>query len=151
MQTDLLFTSIVALLCVVIGARLYLVEKKLKKLFSGRDAQSVEGLVYEHATSIEVLQKESLVFQSAIKDFDERFLFAVQKIGMVRFNPFSNTGGDQSFAIALLDGSDNGFVISGLYLHGQPMVYAKPIEAGVPRYALSDEEKQALGKATNRE
>jgi hypothetical protein len=66
---------------------------------------------------------------------------------MVRFNPFSDTGGDQSFVIALLDGKNNGVVFSSLYTRGQPLVYAKPIEAGASRYQLSKEEADALARA----
>ena len=73
--------------------------------------------------------------------------FSVQKIGIVRFNPFSEVGGDQSFSIALLDGNNNGIVITSLYSREGNRVYGKPIKAGVSEYSLSEEEKQAIEKA----
>jgi len=73
--------------------------------------------------------------------------FSVQKIGIVRFNPFSEVGGDQSFSIALLDGNDNGIVITSLYSREGNRVYGKPIKAGLSEYSLSEEEKQAIEKA----
>ena len=73
--------------------------------------------------------------------------FSVQKIGIVRFNPFSEVGGDQSFSIALLDGNDNGIVITSLYSREGNRIYGKPIKAGVSEYSLSEEEKQAIEKA----
>ena len=73
--------------------------------------------------------------------------FSVQKIGIVRYNPFSEVGGDQSFSIALLNGNNDGIVITSLYAREENRVYGKPIKAGVSEYSLSEEEKQAIEKA----
>ena len=73
--------------------------------------------------------------------------FSVQKIGIVRFNPFSEVGGDQSFSIALLDGNNDGIVITSLYSREGNRVYGKPIKAGLSEHSLSEEEKQAIEKA----
>jgi len=71
-----------------------------------------------------------------------------QKTGVIRFNPFKEVGGDQSFSIALLDAKNNGFVITGLYARDGNRIFAKPIENGQSKYLLSGEEKEALKKAT---
>lgn len=72
----------------------------------------------------------------------------VQKIGVVRFNPFSDTGGNQSFTLALLDGQDNGFVLSTLHSRDQTRIYAKPVKEGKARgFDFSKEEKEAIAKA----
>lgn len=73
--------------------------------------------------------------------------FAVQKVGIVRFNPFSGVGGDQSFSIALLDGNDNGMVITSLYTREGNRIYGKPVKSSSSEYLLSGEEKQAIEKA----
>jgi hypothetical protein len=73
--------------------------------------------------------------------------FSVQKVGVVRFNPFSDVGGDQSFSLALLDGNNNGVVITSLYSRGENRVYGKPIKEGQSEYSLSIEEKEAINKA----
>jgi hypothetical protein len=72
---------------------------------------------------------------------------ALQRVGIVRFNPFSDTGSDQSFAIALLDGRGDGLVLSGLYSRGGVRIYAKPVVGGRSEYTLSNEEEQAIGRA----
>ncbi|HEY4767363.1 MAG TPA: DUF4446 family protein, partial [Candidatus Limnocylindria bacterium] len=69
---------------------------------------------------------------------------SLQHVGLVRFNPFEDTGSDQSFAIALLDGRRDGIVISSLHGRGQTRVFAKPVEGGESRHSLSDEEAQAI-------
>ena len=71
-----------------------------------------------------------------------------QKIGVIRFNPFQEVGGDQSFSVALLDAQNNGFVITGLYTREGNRIFAKPIENGQSKYLLSGEEKEAIKKAT---
>ena len=75
--------------------------------------------------------------------------FSIQKTGVVRFNPFSEIGGDQSFSIALLNKNNDGLVITSLYTRERNRVYAKPIIKGKSQYLLSKEEKEALEKAIN--
>lgn len=75
--------------------------------------------------------------------------FNLQKVGLVRFNPFREVGGNQSFSIALLDGDDNGIVVTSLYTREGNRVYGKPITAGQSEYLLSEEEKKAIEKAKN--
>ena len=71
----------------------------------------------------------------------------LKKVGIVRYNAFDDVGGEQSFAVALLDSDANGVVISGLYGRQDSRVYAKAIFKGQGERPLSDEEQQALGKA----
>ena len=82
-----------------------------------------------------------------LENFKKESLLSLQKVGTVRFNPFSEVGGDQSFSIALLDGNDDGVVITSLYSREGNRVYGKPIKAGQSEYSLSKEEKEAIEKA----
>lgn len=72
---------------------------------------------------------------------------SIQKIGVIRFNPFSDTGGDQSFALALLDAQGNGVVLSSLHGRADTRIFAKQVQAGRSKHALSDEEQDAIRKA----
>ena len=69
---------------------------------------------------------------------------SLRHVGIVRFNPFEDTGSDQSFAIALLDDRRDGIVLSSLHGRGQTRVFAKPVESGESTHQLSDEEAQAI-------
>lgn len=71
----------------------------------------------------------------------------IQRVGVVRFNPFRDTGGDQSFAVALLDELGNGVVLSGLHNRSDTRVFAKPVRDGTSTYTLSREEQQAIAQA----
>ncbi|HLJ69350.1 MAG TPA: DUF4446 family protein [Chloroflexota bacterium] len=68
----------------------------------------------------------------------------VRHVGLVRFSPFHDTGGDQSFALALLDGRADGVVITGLHSRHDSRLYAKPIEHGSSSYSLTPEERRAM-------
>ena len=94
-----------------------------------------------------VLQDSFDKFSLEFENFKKEYQFSVQKIGMVRFNPFSEVGGDQSFSIALLDGKDDGLVMTSFYTKEGNRVYGKPIKNGKSQYALSQEEIKAITTA----
>jgi hypothetical protein len=87
--------------------------------------------------------------QEAIAQLQHAFPTALQKFGMVRFNPFDDTGGDQSFALCVADDAGNGFVMSSLHRRTESKVYAKPLSGWQSQYSLSAEEQQAMGIARN--
>ena len=96
------------------------------------------------------LEKNFEKISEEIENLKKESKFSVQKIGIVRFNPFSEVGGDQSFSIALLDGNDNGVVITSLYAREENRVFGKPIKGGISEYSLSNEEKEAIEKAKSK-
>ncbi|HOK54555.1 MAG TPA: DUF4446 family protein [Armatimonadota bacterium] len=79
----------------------------------------------------------------------EHLTRSVQKVGLVRFDAFPDIGGEQSFALALLDGNMNGVVLSNLYGRTDSRVYAKEIVNGSSAHTLSNEEKEAIRRAGN--
>lgn len=93
------------------------------------------------------LNKKVEGISEEIKDLKEKNKFSFQKIGIIRFNPFSGIGSDQSFSIALLDGNDNGVIVTSIFAREENRVYAKPIKNGKSEYPLSQEEEKAISKA----
>ncbi len=77
--------------------------------------------------------------------------FFLQKVGIIRFNPFPEVGSNQSFSIALLDNNNDGVVITSLYSREGNRVYGKPIKNGISQYSLSKEEIKAIEKAKNQD
>lgn len=71
----------------------------------------------------------------------------IQRIGLVKFNAFDDIGGEQSFALALLDAENNGVLLSSLLSRTESRTYAKAISAGTSEQVLSLEEQQALSRA----
>lgn len=82
-----------------------------------------------------------------LAEFKEKSKKDLRKVGMVRYNPFSEVGGDQSFSIAALNENNDGFVITSHYLREFNRVYAKSIEKGTSKYQLSKEEEDAINRA----
>ena len=94
----------------------------------------------ENSASIAGAEKE-------IKRIDWESKSHVQKVGIIRFNPFKEIGGDHSFSLALLDGEDSGAIITCLHTRERTRVYMKGIKKGKSELELSGEEKKALEKA----
>jgi hypothetical protein len=123
-------------------------KKKLTFFLQGKNAESLEesinGLISDSSALHLSLEKISEEQEKQAKMLSS----TIKKIGIVRFNPFNNTGGDQSFAIALLNSKNSGILISSLYLREGTRIYAKPINDLKSTYPLSKEEEEALKKAT---
>jgi len=79
-----------------------------------------------------------------IKDLKVKNFSNVQKIGLVKFNPFDETGGDHSFSLVMLDGTDTGVIITSLHTRERTRTYTKDIVKGKSKLGLSKEEENAL-------
>jgi len=121
--------------------------KKRTDVFLKKGNKDLGEVLVRQLEKIQVQEKDIKEILKEISRLDKITQKSFQKIGIVRFNPFKDMGSDQSFSIALLDGKDNGFVISSLYGREGNRIYAKSIEKGNSQYVLSEEEKQAIGKA----
>lgn len=105
---------------------------------------SLGEVLESHVGRVEDVRGRLEELDSRHADLQRRSQTSIQHIGLVRFNPFEDTGSDQSFAIALLDDRRDGLVISSLHGRSNTRVFAKPVEGGVSSHALSDEETQAI-------
>ena len=81
---------------------------------------------------------------AAIAAIQQNMVTHLQRVGIVRYNPFADTGGDQSFSLALADAEGNGVVVSSLHRRNENRVYAKPLARWESTYLLTEEEKQAI-------
>ena len=117
--------------------------------FFNQNKKSPAAVSKESVKRIEQLEKKVLELSTRLEKLQLGMKKALVKVGVVRFNPFHETGGDQSFAIALLDEDRTGFVLMSHYMKDHNRVYAKPVVKGVSEYMLSEEEKEAMRKAMN--
>ncbi len=81
---------------------------------------------------------------SEIGQINKDSKYNIQKIGLVKFNPFNETGGDHSFSLALLDGNKNGIIITSLHTRERTRLYLKEVVQGKTKIELSKEEQNAL-------
>lgn len=94
----------------------------------------------------EVMERQEALHHGQ-QELERAFQRAVQHVGIVRFNPFGDTGGDQSFSVALLDGNGNGVVVSSLFSRSETRVFAKPVQQRQSPYTLTREEQEAIDLA----
>ena len=108
------------------------------------DLRSLDAVLDAHLDKVLAVAREldELSARSAVLEAANRR--TIQRVGLVRFNPFEDTGGNQSFALALTDASGTGFVVSSLHSRTGTRVYAKAVTEGRSDGALSAEEGEAL-------
>jgi hypothetical protein len=157
MDIALLIWTIAVTILVVVGivwvldlqARLGRLQRRHEKLFAGEAEQDAGMAValqnLANRLSETNARTERLVARA--EQIDATLGHTVQGVGFVRFRAFQDTGGDQSFALALADGEGNGVIVSALYGRGATRIYAKPIEGWLSSKSLGEEEEQALAEA----
>lgn len=146
---------LIILFCLLIIALAYSqwrflqLQKKYGQFLHGADAKKIEDMIKKYSKDVDdSLQKLDEMAQFSA-NMHKQIQFAVSKQALIRFNPFGDTGGDQSFVLALLDNHNNGVIISSVHARTGTRVYAKEISKGLSKYNLSDEETIALQKALN--
>ena len=118
------------------------------KLCEGIREKNFKSIMENLLKDMSLAKKDVENLKSYCDKIQKEGLLHIQKIGLVRFNPFKDTGGDQSFILSLVDGSDTGVIISGLYARSGTRWYAKRIVKGKSiDHELSEEEKKALKEA----
>ena len=124
--------------------------RRYSKLTRGIKKKELRELLETANKQLKEQKKVTENLQQWIEKLEKNQESHVQKIGFIRFNPFSDTGGNQSFCLALLDRHDSGIVISSLHSREQTRIYAKKIKEGKTESSeFSKEEKEALKRATS--
>ena len=132
------------ILVVVLAARVGRATRGYRELVRGTDGGTLEAVLNAHIERVEAVTREMTELRRHYQELAQRTQGTLQHVGMVRYNPFEDTGSDQSFVIALLDDRRDGVVITGLHSRDGTRVFAKPVEGGASRHSLSPEESQAI-------
>lgn len=147
----LISLGVIVLVLIIISAFLfkysYNLNKKIDGLLDKGKIKSFKDIFLSQKQKNENLEEKIKEAFLKIKDLEKISEKTIQKTGIVRFNPFNEMGGNQSFVIALLDDKNNGFVISSLFVKEGNRVYAKAIKGGKSEHLLSDEELEAIKRA----
>lgn len=124
---------------------------KLRKNFTvAGESLNLESIINLLDNKLARLEKEESHLENNLAELKKEFGFAVQKIGMVRFNPFGDSGGNFSFSLALLDGHNTGLVITSMHGREQNRIYTKRVEQGKSEIKLTGEEQKAIETANQR-
>ncbi len=143
---------IVFILIVVVISSLISMSKmkdKYRKMMKGTNNKNLEELLINSLEKINNMEE----ITNEVKDMCNKtysiVTSCVQKVAMQRYKAFKDIGSDLSYSIALLDGNNNGVVITSIYSRNESITYAKPIDNGISRYDLSEEENNVLHQAIN--
>lgn len=137
---------IALVLAVVAMSRATRWKRRYMQMF-GDTGQTVEEAMMESKNQAQTASQTVQDMQHRVEQLESRQHRNFDRLGMVRFNPFGDTGADLSFSLAVLNDMGDGWVMTSLWGREEVRVYAKPIEAKDSRYALSQEERQAIDMA----
>jgi hypothetical protein len=144
--------ALVVLLVVIIIvciASLNKLEKKYRKLMRGTNNKNLEELLISHLDKIDEFKKTSDEVKNICLETTKMTYNCIQKVSIIRYKAFEDIGSDLSYSIAMLDANNNGILLTSIYGRTESTTYAKPIDKGISRYDLSEEEQKVLHQAIN--
>lgn len=128
---------------------LYRIVTYHKRLTVGSGEKNLDGVLEKILANQKVQSEKLEVLSNRIEKIEKNSVFYLQKMGLVRFNPFSQTGGNQSFTWAILDGRKAGIIVSSLHSRENTRIYAKTVKDGKPiGPEFSKEELDAIKQAS---
>ena len=120
----------------------------LKSVFPKSGERDIRKKFEEVLEEVNKFKLDLGKFERAVLDLDQKGFAHIQKVELLRFNPYDDTGGDQSFVVVLLDDKGNGVVITSLHARASTRVFAKDVILGKSgKYKFSGEEEEAVKKA----
>lgn len=122
-------------------------EKRLKRFFLGKKSKDLEDTLIYLENEVKNLTLAKSKIEEELKIVNQKLRKSIRGLETIRFNPFPDQGGNQSFAISFQNEDGDGVVISSLYARERMSVFAKPIKKGSSTYELTDEEREVINKA----
>ncbi|HEY5562236.1 MAG TPA: DUF4446 family protein [Clostridiaceae bacterium] len=142
-----IFSIIIFIVLLVNLKRTKNLEKKYRRLIRGVTNKNLEELVISQLDKIDLADSKYSNIKDEINKLNNRLQGCLQKYSMIRYRAFENVGSDLSFSMAILDQNNSGVLLTGIYGRTESTTYAKPIDRGLSRYELSEEEAQVLKDA----
>lgn len=141
----LIISAVFAIWLLILTIFFWQMSSHYNKLTRGVNNKNLKAIFEDVLTKIDVQGKDIDSLKNYCDNLQKEGNLHIQKVGLLRFNPFKDTGGDQSFILSLIDANDTGVVISALYSRSGTRWYAKKVTNGKgAEHELSDEEKKAL-------
>lgn len=143
--TVLLLASLVGFIINHVRTRRLL--HRYRQLLNGPAGPDLEALLLDQSRQLELVTSRLSALETVTEQLRRDARSHLQRVGVVRFNAFADTGSDLSFSIAILNADNDGLVLSSLFGREESRTYVKPVKNGQSTYRLSAEEKEAIGKA----
>lgn len=137
-------TVILLLMNIVALRSISKLKQKYRKMIRGNDNKNIEEVINKYLDEVEKIKENNDNLMNQYGAITSKLNRSVQKTAVTRYRAFDDVGGDLSFSLALLDDENNGVILTSIYGRNESTVYAKPIDNGISRYDMSDEEKEVL-------
>ena len=144
-----IITLLLFIITIVLLASVKKLEKKYRKMMRGVNNKKLEQMLSDNLDNIEKALNKSQEAVDECKNISQELKGCVNKVAIMRYKAFEDVGSDLSFSIAILDSYNDGVIITGIYSRHDSTTYAKPIDKGISRYDLSEEELHVLNEAIN--
>lgn len=120
-------------------------------MFFSKKKEKKIATIEEASDYIEKLEQRLIELEKRLSQSEEESRFFFEKFELIRYNPFNEIGGDQSFSLAVLNNNDDGFIFTSIYNKDGNRLYAKPLKKGKSAYQLSEEEDRIVKKMMKKE
>ncbi len=147
MSTNTLLFGVLFLLVAIALFFIVRIEIRMKKMFKGTKVSSLEDLIKSIVERVHELGEQAIAHEKHLAHHDERIIKLGRGVKLIRFNPFPDVGGNQSFAVAIMNEEGDGVVFSSLYSRERMSVFAKPITKGKCDIELTPEEQSVVTEA----
>ena len=145
----ILLVLLLIILVIIAYCSLNKLEKRYRKLMRGMNNKSLEELLMQYLDNAQEAVRISSDIKAETEDIRLKLEHCLQKVSIVRYKAFEDVGSDLSYSIALLNNKNDGVILTGIYGRNETTSYAKPIDKGISRYDLSEEEMTVLKDALN--
>lgn len=149
--TTLVIINVILIICVFVLFRsLGSLERRYRKLVRGTNNKNLEEIIHGYMDKVDYAVNTSEEIKEMLVHYDKELKKCTQKVSILRYKAFDDVGSDLSFSIAMLDGDNNGIIITSIYGRHDSTTYAKPVDKGISRYDLSEEEERVLKEAMSK-
>jgi hypothetical protein len=142
-----ILTFILLITVVVCIAKINKLNRTYDYFMRGKDAETLEDFIIEISEEVRRLQEEDRGAKETIRSINRNIRASYQKFGLVRYNAFKGMGGNLSFAMAMLDYTNSGFVLNSVHSREGCYLYLKRVDMGQTDGPLGNEEKEAVEQA----
>jgi len=113
------------------------------------NGENIQESLEKYVKQVEEVKKENETLKKGIQQLETGVAGCIQKVGLIRYSAFKDTGSDLSFTLALLNKENTGVVLNGIYSRDMSNIYAKPVQNGESSYKITEEENEAIKMAIN--
>ena len=142
-----LLVVLLLILVIVTMTKLRRLDRKYDYFMRGKDAETLEDIIMDEIDELRDLRAEDRSNKDSIRTLNRNFRASFQKYGVVKYNAFKGMGGNLSFALAVLDYTNSGFVMNCVHSREGCYLYIKEVDMGQTDIVLGNEEQEALEQA----